>query len=150
MRLRIADDVVFRDLAGESVLLNLSTGTYFGLDAIGTRLWHLVAEHGSSALVIETLLAEYDVDVGIGWHRDKPHFDRIFGLSLGSACKLRFRRPAGKSWERHTLDAEPRSLYMMAGESRRVWEHSIPAVAAPRYSITFRTMSDEPDLRTPA
>jgi len=36
------------------VLLNLSTGTYFGLDAI--------AEHGSSALVIETLLAEYDVD----------------------------------------------------------------------------------------
>lgn len=62
MRLRIADDVVFRDLAGESVLLNLSTGTYFGLDAMGTRLWHLVGEHGSSALVIETLLAEYDVD----------------------------------------------------------------------------------------
>ena len=62
MRLRIADDVVFRDLAGESVLLNLSTGTYFGLDAVGTRLWHLVTEHGSTALVLETLLAEYDVD----------------------------------------------------------------------------------------
>jgi hypothetical protein len=62
MRLRIADDVVFRDLAGESVLLNLSTGTYFGLDAVGTRLWHLIAEYGSTALVLETLLAEYDVD----------------------------------------------------------------------------------------
>ena len=62
MHLRIADDVVCRDLAGESVLLNLSTGTYFGLDAVGTRLWHLVAEHGSITLVIETLLAEYDVD----------------------------------------------------------------------------------------
>jgi len=62
MRLRIADDVVFRDLAGESVLLNLSTGTYFGLDAVGTRLWHLVTEHGSTTLVLETLLAEYDVD----------------------------------------------------------------------------------------
>ena len=62
MRLRIADDVVFRDLAGESVLLNLSTGTYFGLDAVGTRLWHLIAEHGSTTLVIEALLAEYDVD----------------------------------------------------------------------------------------
>ena len=62
MHLRIADDVVCRDLAGESVLLNLSTSTYFGLDAVGTRLWHLVAEHGSTTLVIETLLAEYDVD----------------------------------------------------------------------------------------
>jgi hypothetical protein len=62
MRLRIADDVVCRDLAGESVLLNLSTGTYFGLDAVGTRLWHLVAEHGSTALALETLLAEYEVD----------------------------------------------------------------------------------------
>jgi hypothetical protein len=62
MRLHIADDVVFRDLAGESVLLNLSTGTYFGLDAVGTRLWHLITEQGSTASVIETLLAEYDVD----------------------------------------------------------------------------------------
>lgn len=62
MRFHIADDVVFRDLAGESVLLNLSTGTYFGLDAVGTRLWHIIAEHGSTELVIETLLAKYDVD----------------------------------------------------------------------------------------
>ena len=62
MRFRIADDVVSRDLGGESVLLNLSTGTYFGLDAVGTRLWHLIAEHGSTARVVETLSAEYDVD----------------------------------------------------------------------------------------
>jgi alkylated DNA repair dioxygenase AlkB len=103
---------------------------------------------GRSTRIWQVLCTEYVVGVGIGWHRDKPHFDRIFGLSLGSASKLRFRRAVGKSWERYTLDAGPRSLYMMAGESRRV--HSIPAVAAPRYSITFRTMSDEPDLRTPA
>ncbi len=62
MRLRIPNNVVYRDLAGESVLLNLDTGTYFGLDAVGTRLWHLVAEHGSAALVIDALLTEYDVD----------------------------------------------------------------------------------------
>ena len=62
MRLRIADDVVVRDLAGESVLLNLSTGTYFGLDAVGTRLWHLIAEHGSTTLVLNILLTEYEVD----------------------------------------------------------------------------------------
>jgi alkylated DNA repair dioxygenase AlkB len=95
----------------------------------------------------QVLCTEYSVGVGIGWHRDKPHFERIFGLSLGSACKFRFRRSAGKSWERFTLDAEPRSLYMMSGASRQIWEHSIPAVESPRYSITFRTMSDGPDLR---
>jgi len=62
MRFRIPDNVVFRNLAGESVLLNLSTSTYFGLDAVGTRLWHLITEQSSIASVIETLLAEYDVD----------------------------------------------------------------------------------------
>ena len=90
--------------------------------------------------VRQILCTEYDVGVGIGWHRDKPHFDRIFGLSLGASCKFRFRRAAGGKWERFTLTAEPRSLYMMDGESRQVWEHSIPAVEHRRYSITFRTM----------
>jgi alkylated DNA repair dioxygenase AlkB len=99
---------------------------------------------GPATGIRQVLYTEYDVGVGIGWHRDKPHFDRIFGLSLGSACKFRFRRSAGKSWDRFTLDAEPRSLYMMSGASRRIWEHSIPAVESPRYSITFRTMSNDP------
>jgi len=62
MRFRIADDVVFRDLAGESVLLNLGTGTYFGLDAVGTRLWHLLKEQGSATAAVATLQSEYDVD----------------------------------------------------------------------------------------
>jgi alkylated DNA repair dioxygenase AlkB len=103
---------------------------------------------GPETQIRQVLCTEYDVGVGIGWHRDKPHFDRIFGLSLGSACKFRFRRSAGKSWDRFTLDAEPRSLYMMSGASRRIWEHSIPAVESPRYSITFRTMSNAPDPGT--
>jgi alkylated DNA repair dioxygenase AlkB len=95
---------------------------------------------GPSTQIAQVLCTEYDVGVGIGWHRDKPHFDRIFGLSLGSPCKFRFRRAAGGKWQRYTLDAASRSLYLISGESRRVWEHSIPAVEAPRYSITFRTM----------
>jgi alkylated DNA repair dioxygenase AlkB len=102
---------------------------------------------GPATRIRQGLCTEYDVGVGIGWHRDKPHFDRIFGLSLGAACKFRFRRPAGKSWERFTLDAEPRSLYMMSGPSRLMWEHSIPAVEAPRYSITFRTMTEETEAQ---
>jgi gamma-glutamyltranspeptidase len=44
-------------------------------------------------------------------------------------------------WERFTLEARPRSIYMMSGPSREVWEHSIPTVEAQRYSITFRTMA---------
>ncbi len=64
MNIRISDDVVFRDLAGEAVILNLATGTYFGLDSVGTRFWHLMAEHGSTEKVIEGLLAEYEVEEG--------------------------------------------------------------------------------------
>jgi alkylated DNA repair dioxygenase AlkB len=97
---------------------------------------------GPSTRIGQVLCTEYEAGVGIGWHRDKPHFDRIFGLSLGSSCKFRFRRPAGDKWQRYTLDAAPRSLYGMSGESRMKWEHSIPGVEAPRYSITFRTMVD--------
>jgi len=99
---------------------------------------------GSLTKIAQVLCTEYDTGVGIGWHRDKPHFDRIFGLSLASSCKFRFRRPLGSKWERFTLDAEPRSIYMMTGPSRSEWEHSIPAVEAPRYSITFRTMRERP------
>ncbi len=60
--LRIADDVVFRDLAGEAVLLNLATGTYFGLDEIGTRIWNLIALHGREDTIVEILLGEYEVE----------------------------------------------------------------------------------------
>jgi alkylated DNA repair dioxygenase AlkB len=109
-------------------------------DWLGPVIKQVEAFGGAGTWIEQVLCTEYDIGVGIGWHRDKPHFDRVFGLSLGSACKLRFRRPAGEKWQRFTLDAEPRSLYMMSGDSRQIWEHSIPAVESPRYSITFRTM----------
>lgn len=100
--------------------------------------------------VQQILCTEYEAGVGIGWHRDKPHFEDIFGLSLASACKFRFRRRNGAGWRRFTLEAEPRSLYMMSGESRRIWEHSIPPVDARRYSITFRTMTENCSGERPA
>jgi alkylated DNA repair dioxygenase AlkB len=88
------------------------------------------------------LFTEYEPGAGIGWHRDKANFGLVFGLSLASPCKFRFRKKQGKAWERFTLDAAPRSLYLMSGEARGVWEHSIPPVEALRYSITFRTMAE--------
>jgi alkylated DNA repair dioxygenase AlkB len=94
--------------------------------------------------VRQVLFTEYEPGVGIGWHRDKPHFEHVFGLSLASDCKLRFRRKANGTWDRFTLEAQPRSLYMMSGESRHLWEHSIPPVESRRYSVTFRTMAQRP------
>jgi alkylated DNA repair dioxygenase AlkB len=91
--------------------------------------------------VRQVLCTEYQEGVGIGWHRDKPQFGQVFGLSLASTCRFRFRRKTGSTWQRFKLEAEPRSLYMMSGESRHVWEHSIPPVESERYSITFRTMA---------
>jgi alkylated DNA repair dioxygenase AlkB len=96
---------------------------------------------GPAPKIKQVLCTEYDAGVSIGWHRDKPHFEEVFGLSLGSACNFRFRRKIVEKWERFTLDAEPRSLYIMTGESRHLWEHSIPPVEEPRYSITFRSMA---------
>lgn len=63
-RVRISDEVLFHDLDGEAVLLDLQSGKYFGLDPVGTRLWHLLAQDGSLALAYQTLLDEYDVDAG--------------------------------------------------------------------------------------
>ncbi|WP_213287984.1 alpha-ketoglutarate-dependent dioxygenase AlkB [Bradyrhizobium sp. sGM-13] len=109
---------------------------------LGPLIEKVEAYGGPSMHIAQVLCTEYDPGVGIGWHRDKPHFGRIFGLSLGSSCKFRFRRAAAEKWQRYTLETAPRSLYMRSGESREVWEHSIPPVEAKRYSITFRTMAD--------
>jgi alkylated DNA repair dioxygenase AlkB len=87
------------------------------------------------------LFTEYDVGAGIGWHCDKANFGIVLGLSLGAAAPLRFRRKAGRTFDRFTLEAAPRSLYLLGGEARSEWEHSIPPVQAMRWSITFRTMA---------
>ena len=64
MDIRIPDDVVFRVLGDEAVILNLSSGIYFGLDTVGTRMWQLISEYGSTERVREALLAEYEVEEG--------------------------------------------------------------------------------------
>jgi alkylated DNA repair dioxygenase AlkB len=88
----------------------------------------------------QVLVAEYRPGTPIGWHRDKPMFGDVVGVSLLSACTLRFRRRAGDSWERWAFAAEPRSAYLLRGPAREEWEHSIPEVEALRYSVTFRTL----------
>lgn len=58
--LRILPDVVFRQLDDEAVLLDLKSGTYFGLNAVGTRIWQLVGEGAALSVVLDTLAGEYD------------------------------------------------------------------------------------------
>lgn len=87
------------------------------------------------------LLIEYAPGAGIGWHRDRPAFDDVIGVSLLSGCTFRLRRKVGGAWERRALVAEPRSAYLLRGASRTEWEHSIPPLATLRYSITFRSMA---------
>ena len=90
----------------------------------------------------QALVTEYTAGAGIGWHRDKPEYGDVIGVSLVSACTFRLRRAVGGKWERASIVAEPRSVYLMRGPSRTEWEHSIPGVDALRYSITFRNFRD--------
>ena len=57
---RISDEVIFRELDGEAVVLNLDTGIYFGLDAVGTRIWRLLEERKPLKAVLDTLIDEYE------------------------------------------------------------------------------------------
>jgi len=88
----------------------------------------------------EALATRYPPDATIGWHRDAPAFGQVVGLSLASPCVMRFQY--GKGADRRVFEQElaPRSAYVLDGPARTRWQHSIPAVAATRYSLTFRTV----------
>ena len=101
----------------------------------------------SPAALEHALLIEYAPGAGIGWHRDRPQFGDVIGVSLLAPCTFRLRRKHGATWQRHSLVAAPRSAYLLRGASRTQWEHSIPPLATLRYSITFRTLRDRAPQR---
>jgi alkylated DNA repair dioxygenase AlkB len=86
----------------------------------------------------QCLLNEYLPGAPIGWHRDRPMFEKVVGISLLAPCAFRLRRRVGDGFERRAIELAPRSIYAMTGEARSVWDHSIPPVKTHRYSITFR------------
>jgi len=88
----------------------------------------------------QALVTEYQPGAAIGWHKDKAVFDEVVGVSFGAPCTMRFRRAVGSKWERRNVLLDPGSAYVIAGEARTEWEHSIPPVTALRYSVTFRSM----------
>jgi alkylated DNA repair dioxygenase AlkB len=97
----------------------------------------------------QTSIIEYSTGSPIGWHRDIPHFGVVVGISLGAACRMRFRknnRVRSKNSNRGeilSIDLQPRSIYLMSGASREIWQHSIPPVKELRYSIMMRTVRGE-------
>jgi alkylated DNA repair dioxygenase AlkB len=93
--------------------------------------------------IAELLITEYPPGSVINWHRDAPPFDIIVGVSLLSNCIFKFR-PYDKTKQTRknirSLAVERRSLYVIQGESRTAWEHSVAPVKQQRYSITIRTL----------
>ena len=89
----------------------------------------------------QVLVNKYDAGAGIGWHRDKPMFQDVIAVSLLGSCMLRLRRKLGAAWERKSRAVQARSAYLLRGEVRQEWEHSIPAVDRLRYSVTFRNFA---------
>lgn len=100
----------------------------------------------------QLMVARYPPGATIGWHRDAPMFGSpVIGVSLLSPCEMRFRRALGpkgaaarRSFDTYAILLEPRSLYVLAGEARTLWQHSIRPTAELRYSITLRTVKRAP------
>ena len=96
--------------------------------------------------ISQSSIIEYSIGSPIGWHRDIAHFGVVVGISLGAACRMRFRkyhRIRAKNSKRDeilSIELQPRSIYLMSGASREIWQHSIPPVKALRYSIMMRTL----------
>jgi alkylated DNA repair dioxygenase AlkB len=89
---------------------------------------------------VHVLVSEYRPGTPIGWHRDKPSYGIVVGISLAGVGRMRWR-PYTHQDAQHTvsLDLARRSMYVMRGPIRWQWQHSMPPVRELRYSITMRT-----------
>jgi alkylated DNA repair dioxygenase AlkB len=91
----------------------------------------------------QALVAEYAPGTQLGWHRDVANFELVVGVSLGSPCRMRFRRYPPKAREPSiAVELAPRSVYRLEGEARWGWQHKITPTPGLRYSVTFRTPRD--------
>jgi alkylated DNA repair dioxygenase AlkB len=66
----------------------------------------------SPADFVQVSVIEYTPEAAIGWHRDRPVFGDVVGLSLASECTFRLRRKDGDRWQRISITAQPRSIYL--------------------------------------
>ena len=88
----------------------------------------------------QILVNEYRPGAGIGWHHDSPAFGIVAGISLGATCSMRFQAGAGEERRTSELQLPSRSIYLLTGEARNLWQHRIAPIRELRYSITLRTL----------
>jgi len=101
--------------------------------------------------VIEALVTEYQPGVGVGWHRDNEKVDKVVGISLAGWCDFQLQRIGNNRKKDEpdqkepplTVTVEPRSIYVMQGESRWDYLHRVVPTKALRYSVTFRTLPQQ-------
>ena len=60
-RIQIPEDIYTQEIDDETILLDIQSGKYFGLDPVGTRMWQLLRQHGALRPVYEIVLSEYEV-----------------------------------------------------------------------------------------
>ena len=143
--LTIAPDVMFRHLNDEAVLLDLKSGTYFGLNDVGARTWQLILEHGRLSRVLEALLEEYAVERDAGerdlmalaptcratpaapksiWMTPPPSCRRTRARSSVSACSRR----RTVSTERHAALLAAAAALMICARASIIPEVHVSAV----------------------
>jgi alkylated DNA repair dioxygenase AlkB len=88
----------------------------------------------------QTLVNEYRPGAGIGWHHDSPTFGIVAGISLGATCTMRFQRGSSEQRRTSALELPSRSMYLLTGDARNLWQHGIAPIRELRYSITMRTL----------
>jgi len=96
----------------------------------------------STEALHHVLVAEYAPGTPLGWHRDVPEHEEVYGVSLGAPATLRLRPyppVAPKRADVVKLRAAPRSIYALRGPARWAWQHSVSPVEELRWSITLRT-----------
>ena len=64
LKIELSPDVLSQEVSGETVLLDIRSESYFGLDQVGTRIWELMQENGDLETTFKAMLDEYDVDPG--------------------------------------------------------------------------------------
>lgn len=127
-------------------LYDFSTHTVRPSPALDARLFPLrnrVAEwlKVEHEAISHLLVTEYVPGTQLGWHRDVPVYETIVGISLGNPATIRFRPwPPDSLTSRRAVSLEvvPRSIYKLDGEARWGWQHAVPPVKYPRWSITLR------------
>jgi DNA oxidative demethylase len=88
----------------------------------------------------QILVNEYRPGADLGWHHDSPAFGIVTGVSLGGTCTMRFQHGSGEERRTAAQELPSRSIYLLTGDARDLWQHRIAPTDELRYSVTMRTL----------